>query len=182
MRALIIKVVLSSEGPYGYSFYCICKNTLPKGKRKNMGCLCSGLRNCHGLHMSAKSRVQWFFYSLEDSSPHSARYAMKQSNILDTHPQYLYVKQRNKLNNCVIDWRWKNCTYAISLWCQNRKRPLNLALTWLFFCHQMNVNDFSSKEMGINVKIFIVMLKQLKLAVDKRHPIISLQSSRDLPL
>lgn len=34
MRALIIKVVLSTEGPYGYSYFCICKNTLPKGKGK----------------------------------------------------------------------------------------------------------------------------------------------------
>lgn len=34
MRALIIKVVLSTEGPYGYSFFCIRRNTAQREEKK----------------------------------------------------------------------------------------------------------------------------------------------------
>lgn len=149
MRALIIKVVLSSEGPYGFSFFCICKNTLLKGER-NMGSLCSGLKNCHALHMSAKSRVQWFFHSPEDhfsSSPHTELRFTRRCNILLIRTLNICMQNREKKikqwtvsfagggkHLCIMHNFFRGLKYV---WEQGF--GINLSHS----CRQMNANDFS---------------------------------------
>lgn len=121
MRALIIKVVVSCKGPYGYSFFCICKNTLPKGKRKiweacavdwGIAMLCTRVQ---------RAGFSGFFYSPEDhfySCTHTAYCSMRQSHVTDTHTLSTFIcKTDKKLSNvcdhCVISlsfsrglWHW----------------------------------------------------------------------------
>lgn len=123
--------------------FSVYVRTQPKGKGKNMGGLCSGLRNCHALHMSAKSRVQWFFYSPEDHvspSPHTACCTVQRCNTGHTHTINIYMQNKEKVNNerdqffisCKprnVDMPWKDLPEQVRL--------LNLIL-YCVFCHLLS--------------------------------------------
>lgn len=98
----LLKVALSFDGPYGYSFVCVCKDTLPKGKRKiweacavdwGIAMLCTWAQRAEFSEI--------IFHCPEDhfsSSPHTARCFMRQCIILLIHTLNICMqKQRKKV-------------------------------------------------------------------------------------
>lgn len=94
MRALIIKVVLSSEGPYVYSLYV--RTHCPKGIWEacavdwGIAMLCT---------WAQRAGFSDFFYSPEDhfsSSPNTARCFICQCNILLMHTPSIFICKTEK--------------------------------------------------------------------------------------
>lgn len=104
MRALIIRVVLSSERPYGYSFFCICKNIQPEGKRKH-GKLVRWTEElpCFAHECKEQGSMIFLFFYLSPQAHFSsttlpACCSMRQCNVIPIHIININMQEkRNKV-------------------------------------------------------------------------------------
>lgn len=179
MRALIIKVVLSTEGPYGCSFFCIRKYTAQREESK-YGKLVQWTEELRCFAHECKEQGSVIFYSPEDqfcSRPHTACCSTSQCNILYIHIKNIYMQTIKKVNNkrdsLVICWWGKNVHTVLS----GVISPERLKRSGPVFL--INANDFKwktgnysheNKRNGSKCKIIDLSAELKKVACWQRAP------------